>query len=199
MVTGDKKYLDQAKFFLDTRGYTSRKDAYSQAHKPVVEQDEAVGHAVRAVYMYSGMADVAAITGDSSYIKAIDKIWDNIVSKKIYITGGIGARHAGEAFGNNYELPQPVRLLRNLCGYRQCVYELPSLPASWRCQVFRCAGTHFVQWSDIGCITGRRFFFSTPTHCLPAENTVANLGSVVPAALPMSAVSSRRYRDMCMP
>ena len=105
MVTGDKKYLDQAKFFLDTRGYTSRKDAYSQAHKPVVEQDEAVGHAVRAVYMYSGMADVAAITGDSSYIKAIDKIWDNIVSKKIYITGGIGARHAGEAFGNNYELP----------------------------------------------------------------------------------------------
>ena len=105
MVTGDKKYLDQAKFFLDTRGYTSRKDAYSQAQKPVVEQDEAVGHAVRAVYMYSGMADVAAITGDSSYIKAIDKIWDNIVSKKIYITGGIGARHAGEAFGNNYELP----------------------------------------------------------------------------------------------
>lgn len=105
MVTEDKKYLDQAKFFLDTRGYTSRKDAYSQAHKPVVEQDEAVGHAVRAVYMYAGMADVAAITGDSSYIKAIDKIWDNIVSKKIYITGGIGARHAGEAFGNNYELP----------------------------------------------------------------------------------------------
>lgn len=105
MVTGNKKYLDQAKFFLDTRGYTSRKDAYSQAHKPVVEQDEAVGHAVRAVYMYSGMADVAAITGDSSYIKAIDKIWDNIVSKKIYVTGGIGARHAGEAFGNNYELP----------------------------------------------------------------------------------------------
>lgn len=105
MATGDKKYLDQAKFFLDTRGYTSRKDAYSQAHKPVVEQDEAIGHAVRAVYMYSGMADVAAITGDSSYIKAIDKIWDNIVSKKIYITGGIGARHAGEAFGNNYELP----------------------------------------------------------------------------------------------
>lgn len=105
LVTGDKKYLDQAKFFLDARGYTSRKDAYSQAHKPVVEQDEAVGHAVRAAYMYSGMADVAAITGDSSYIKAIDKIWANIVSKKIYVTGGIGARHAGEAFGNNYELP----------------------------------------------------------------------------------------------
>lgn len=105
LVTGDRKYLNQAKFFLDKRGYTTRKDAYSQAHQPVVDQKEAVGHAVRAVYMYSGMADVAAITGDSSYIKAIDSIWDNIVSKKIYVTGGIGARHAGEAFGDNYELP----------------------------------------------------------------------------------------------
>lgn len=105
LVTGDKKYLDQAKFFLDKRGYTSRKDAYSQAHKPVIEQDEAVGHAVRAAYMYAGMADVAALTGDSAYITAIDKIWDNIVGKKYYITGGIGARHNGEAFGNNYELP----------------------------------------------------------------------------------------------
>ena len=105
LVTGDRKYLDQAKYFLDRRGLTTRKDAYSQAHKPVVEQDEAVGHAVRATYMYAGMADVAAITGDSAYLKAIDKIWDNIVGKKYYITGGIGARHNGEAFGDNYELP----------------------------------------------------------------------------------------------
>lgn len=105
LVTGDKKYLDQAKFFLDKRGYTSRKDKYSQAHMPVVEQDEAVGHAVRAAYMYAGMADVAALTGDSAYIKAIDRIWDNIVGKKYYITGGIGATSNGEAFGENYELP----------------------------------------------------------------------------------------------
>lgn len=104
-VTGDRKYLDQAKFFLDKRGYTDRRDEYSQAHKPVIEQDEAVGHAVRAAYMYSGMADVAALTGDSAYIRAIDRIWDNIVSKKYYITGGIGATSQGEAFGKNYELP----------------------------------------------------------------------------------------------
>lgn len=117
LVTGDRKYLDQAKFFLDARGYTGRKDAYSQAHKPVIEQDEAVGHAVRAVYMYSGMADVAAITGDSSYIKAIDRIWDNIVSKKMYITGGIGARHQGEAFGDNYELPNHPNPLASDGGY----------------------------------------------------------------------------------
>ena len=71
----------------------------------MVEQDEAVGHAVRAAYMYAGMADVAALTGDSAYINAIDAIWDNIVTKKLYITGGIGATHNGEAFGPNYYLP----------------------------------------------------------------------------------------------
>lgn len=105
LVTGQQKYLDLAKFFLDKRGYTSRTDAYSQAHKPVLEQDQAVGHAVRAAYMYSGMADVAALTGDTGYVHAIDKIWDNVVTKKLYVTGGIGATSHGEAFGENYELP----------------------------------------------------------------------------------------------
>ena len=105
LVTGDKKYLDEAKFFLDYRGKTTITHDYSQAHKPVIEQDEAVGHAVRAAYMYAGMADVAALTGDKDYIKAIDAIWDNIVTKKLYITGGIGATNNGEAFGANYELP----------------------------------------------------------------------------------------------
>ena len=125
LVTGDRKYLDQAKFFLDARGYTSRKDVYSQAHKPVLEQDEAVGHAVRATYMYAGMADVAAITGDSSYINAIDKIWENIVTKKIYITGGIGARHAGEAFGDNYELP-------NLSAYNETCAAIGNVYVNYR-------------------------------------------------------------------
>ncbi|WP_028907387.1 glycoside hydrolase family 127 protein [Xylanibacter ruminicola] len=105
LVTGNKKYLDEAKFFLDYRGKTTIVHDYSQAHKPVIEQDEAVGHAVRAAYMYAGMADVAALTGDKDYIKAIDAIWDNIVTKKLYITGGIGATNNGEAFGKNYELP----------------------------------------------------------------------------------------------
>ena len=105
LVTGEKKYLDEAKFFLDYRGKTTIVHDYSQAHKPVIEQDEAVGHAVRAAYMYAGMADVAALTGDQDYVKAIDAIWDNIVTKKLYITGGIGATNNGEAFGKNYELP----------------------------------------------------------------------------------------------
>ena len=105
VLTGERKYLDEAKFLLDYRGKTGRRDIYSQSDKPVVEQTEAWGHAVRAGYMYAGMADVAALTGDSSYIKAIDKITENIISKKYYITGGVGARHEGEAFGADYELP----------------------------------------------------------------------------------------------
>ena len=105
IVTGNKKYLDEAKFLLDYRGKTEIQHSYSQAHRPVVEQDEGVGHAVRAAYMYAGMADVAALTGDTAYIHAIDRIWQNIVEKKLYITGGIGATSNGEAFGKNYELP----------------------------------------------------------------------------------------------
>ena len=105
LATGKKEYLDFAKFLLDYRGKTQIKSEYSQSHKPVIEQDEAVGHAVRAAYMYAGMADVAALTGDQGYINAIDNIWDNIVTKKLYITGGIGATASGEAFGKNYELP----------------------------------------------------------------------------------------------
>jgi DUF1680 family protein len=108
LVTQDKRYLDMAKFFLDQRGNAEGHalyGSYSQDHKLVTQQDEAVGHAVRAVYMYSGMADIAAIMNDSFYLKAVDKIWENVVSKKLYITGGIGARHDRESFGDNYELP----------------------------------------------------------------------------------------------
>ena len=105
VITGEKKYLDEAKFLLDYRGKTGRRDLYSQSDKPVVEQTEAWGHAVRAGYMYASMADVAALTGDSAYIKAIDTIWENIVSCKYYLTGGVGARHQGEAFGADFELP----------------------------------------------------------------------------------------------
>jgi DUF1680 family protein len=101
-VTGRKEYLDLAKFLLDSRGGGS---PYNQADMPVVQQTFAEGHAVRATYMYSGMADVAAMTGDQAYIHALDRIWQNVVDKKIYVTGGIGALGEGEAFGADYELP----------------------------------------------------------------------------------------------
>src|SRR5579885_1999284 len=104
-VSGDERYLNLAKFMLDVRGEGGNGSKYNQSWEPVVDQTEAVGHAVRATYMYSGMADVAAMTGDASYVKAIDAIWENVVTKKLYITGGIGATAKGEAFGANYELP----------------------------------------------------------------------------------------------
>src|SRR5215203_3579013 len=105
-VTGKKEYLDLAKFFFDIRGNGKIKGSqYNQSQKPVTDQHEAVGHAVRAAYMYSGMADVAALTGDQKYLHAIDDIWNDVVEKKLYLTGGIGATGAGEAFGAPYELP----------------------------------------------------------------------------------------------
>jgi len=112
-VTGDNRYLNLAKFFLDERGHANGRDLYElyddigymQDHQPILEQSEAVGHAVRAVYMYCGIADVAVLTSDLSYVKIIDRIWENVVGRKLYLTGGIGARHNGEAFGDDYELP----------------------------------------------------------------------------------------------
>lgn len=118
-ATGNEQYLDLAKFFLDQRGKPHERepypedspfalyngDSYMQDHKPVKEQSEAWGHAVRATYMYAGMADIAALSGDKEYREAIDRIWNNVVSKKLYLTGGVGARHTSEAFGEDYELP----------------------------------------------------------------------------------------------
>ena len=113
-ITGKKEYLDLAKFFIDERGHRAydktstdewKNGMYWQDNQPVVEQEEAEGHAVRAMYLYSGMADVAALTGDRQYIEAIDRIWNNMVGKKIYVQGGIGAVPSGERFGADYELP----------------------------------------------------------------------------------------------
>ena len=111
LLTGEKKYLNQAKYFLDIRGrgkeLTGRKSwgEYAQDHKPVIEQTEAVGHAVRAAYMYSAMTDIAALTGNKDYANAINKLWQNVVYKKLYVTGGIGSTGWGEALGKNYDLP----------------------------------------------------------------------------------------------
>jgi hypothetical protein len=109
-ATGDRRYLDLAKFFIDIRG-TATKDRpklwgeYNQDHKPLREQDEAVGHAVRAAYLYAAATDVAALTADQSLTEAVDRLWENVVGKKQYLTGGIGSKTQGEAFGKNYELP----------------------------------------------------------------------------------------------
>jgi DUF1680 family protein len=109
-VTGKAAYLDLSKFMLDVRkpdapASSNHPATYNQSQVPVIEQTEAVGHAVRATYMYSGMADVAALTGDKAYVKALEAIWNDITRAKLYITGGIGASGSGEAFGRPYQLP----------------------------------------------------------------------------------------------
>jgi len=141
-VTGNEKYLNQAKYFLDDRGnanarelYVYGKDGsnkvYTQDHQPVTQQCEAVGHAVRAGYMYSGMADIAALTGDRAYGDAIEKLWENVAFKKLYITGGIGARHSGEAFGDDYELP-------NLSAYNETCAAVANM--LWNQRMFLLSG-----------------------------------------------------------
>lgn len=102
--TSDPRWIRLARHFLEARGRHGGSE-YSQDHKPVVDQREAVGHAVRANYLYSGMADIAALEGDKHYLTAINAIWENVVDKKLHLTGGVGARAAGEAYGDDYELP----------------------------------------------------------------------------------------------
>jgi len=131
-VTGKQEYLDLAKFFLDIRGPGKpHSGEYNQSHKKVTEQDEAVGHAVRATYMYTGMADVAALTGDPTYLRAIDQLWNNVVGKKLYITGGIGATGSGEAFGKNYQLP-------NMSAYAETCAAIANV--YWNSRMFQLHG-----------------------------------------------------------
>lgn len=106
-ATGREKYLATAKYFVEETGRCTdghKPNQYSQDHMPILEQDEILGHAVRAGYLYSGVADVASLTGDSAYFHALERIWDNMASRKLYITGGIGSRAQGEGFGPDYEL-----------------------------------------------------------------------------------------------
>jgi DUF1680 family protein len=165
-ITQNAKYLELAKFYLDLRGdSTSHKlyGEYSQDHIPVTKQTEAVGHAVRAEYMYAGMTDIAAIYRDSAYFNAVNKIWENIVNRKMYLTGGIGSLHETEAFGKNYELP-------NLTAYNETCAAIGSV--FWNQRLFLLTGDS--KYYDIiertlynGVISGisldgKKFFYPNP-------------------------------------
>jgi len=163
-VTGKKEYLDLAKFFLDLRGTPGHLNhEYSQAHKKVIDQHEAVGHAVRATYMYTGMADVAALTGNQQYLEAIDDLWNDVVYKKIYITGGIGATGSGEAFGKPYDLP-------NMSAYAETCAAIANV--YWNSRMFLLHGD--AKYIDVMertlyngllsgvSLSGDRFFYPNP-------------------------------------
>lgn len=166
-VTGDRHYLELARYFVDDRGKITPKGSdYNQDDKPILEQDEAVGHAVRAGYFYAGVADVAALTGKKAYIDAIDRIWDNVVNKKFYITGGIGAKHEGEAFGKNYELP-------NLTAYNETCAAIANV--FWNFRMFLLHGdAKYIDVmerslynnvvSGVG-LDGKTFFYPNPLQC----------------------------------
>ncbi|HET6555695.1 MAG TPA: glycoside hydrolase family 127 protein [Prolixibacteraceae bacterium] len=168
-VTQKEEYLKLARHFLEFRGDSTKRKLwgpYNQDHKPVTQQDEAVGHAVRAPYMYAGMTDIAVLYKDPAYTQAVDKLWDNIVSKKFYLTGGIGARHDGEAFGDNYELP-------NLTAYNETCAAIANV--YWNYRMFLLHGDS--KYMDVlerslynGVISGvgmdgKTFFYPNPLEC----------------------------------
>ena len=176
-ATGNRAYLDLAKFFLDERGHyfggerhapddpfaVYDSDEYLQNHKPVLEQDAAVGHAVRAMYMYSGMADVAALGGHPDYVSAIDRLWLDVAGRKQYLTGGVGARSGSEAFGDAYELP-------NAEAYTETCAAIGN--ALWNYRLFLLHGES--KYMDVFervlyngllsgvSLTGDRFFYQNP-------------------------------------
>lgn len=167
-ITHNHKYLELSKFLLDQRGDSTTHNlfgAYSQDHLPVIKQTEAVGHAVRALYMYAGMTDIAVMYNDANYLNAVNKIWENIVNKKMYITGGLGSRHDGESFGDNYELP-------NLTAYNETCAAIGSV--YWNHRMFLLSGDS--KYYDIiertlynGLISGislngKNFFYPNPTE-----------------------------------
>jgi DUF1680 family protein len=140
-ITGKKEYLTLAKYLLDLRGDSTTHTlfgSYSQDHLPVIEQKEAVGHAVRAVYQYAGMTDIVAHYQDEKYLNALHAIWDNTTTKKTYVTGGIGAVHDGERFGENYELP-------NLTAYAETCASIGSV--WWNQKMFMLSGD--VKYYDV--------------------------------------------------
>jgi DUF1680 family protein len=133
-VTGNEEYLKLARFFLEQRGNAQGHELYgpyAQDHVPIVEQSTAVGHAVRAAYLYTGMADVAALTGAPGYVAALDRIWTDVVTSKLYVTGGIGAEHEGEAMGDRFHLP-------NRLAYSETCAAIAN--AMWNYRMFRLHG-----------------------------------------------------------
>lgn len=159
-VTGDPRWIELAKIFLEARGPGGK--AYSQQHLLVVDQTEAVGHAVRGNYMYAGMADVAALTGDERYVRAIAKIWDNAAGRKMYLTGGVGALRNGEAYGADYELPND--------GYNETCAAIAFM--MWNHRMFLLTGeARYMDVLERTCyngfisgasLSGDRFFYPNP-------------------------------------
>lgn len=124
-VTKDKRYLNLARFMIDLRGTEDgrkRWGEYHQDHKPLLQQDKAVGHAVRFGYFMIGATDIVGATGDRTYLPALDRLWENVTSAKLYVTGGIGAKASGEAFGEDFELPNESAYAETCAGIANAMW-----------------------------------------------------------------------------
>jgi uncharacterized protein len=168
-ATGEEKYLRLAKFFIDMRGRADKRKIYGeycQDHKPLVEQEEVTGHAVRAGYLYSGVADVAALTGDKDYLRAIDRLWEDMVSRQMYLTGSVGVFDHGEGYSRPYDLP-------NLKAYNETCAAIAN--ALWNHRMFLLHGE--AKYIDVLeriiyngflsgiSLSGDTFFYPNPLAC----------------------------------
>lgn len=192
--TRERRYLDLARYFLDARGRgIVGGGAYHQDHRPVREQDEVVGHAVRAMYLYCGMTDVYLETGDGSLRAALEKLWLNMTTRRLYVTGGVGARYEGEALGRDYELP-------NERAYAETCAQIGGVMWSWR--MAQMEGD--AKYTDIMELTlyngvlpglsldGRTYFYQNPLeddgthrrqpwfHCVCCPPNIARLLASLP-------------------
>lgn len=179
-VTGTRQYLDMAKYFVEETGRGTDGHAlseYSQDHKPILQQDEIVGHAVRAGYLFSGVADVASLTNDTAYFHALERIWENMAGKKLYITGGIGSRAEGEGFGPNYEL-------NNMTAYSETCASIANV--YWNYRMFLATGES--KYVDIYeralyngvlsgvSLSGDKFFYDNPLESMGQHQRQAWFG-----------------------
>jgi DUF1680 family protein len=169
-VTGKRLYLDLARKLLDVRGVTYRpagkgvmSPTYAQQHKPVVEQSKAVGHAVRAGYLYAGMADVSALTGDRSYARALGRIWRHIVDTKMHITGGLGAVRGIEGFGPEYVLPNKEAYNETCAAVANVFFNVRMFLLHQDGRYFDVAEVGLLNNALAGvAISGDRFFYVNP-------------------------------------
>ena len=169
-VTGERLYLEMAKKFLDIRGVTYCPEGdgvmaptYAQQHKPVAEQTEAVGHAVRAAYLYTAMAQVDALTGRHDYDRALNAIWNNLVSTRMHITGGLGAVEGMEGFGAAFDLPNKTAYNETCAAVGNVFFNQGMFLSSGDAQYLDVAEVSLFNNALAGVnLAGDRFFYVNP-------------------------------------
>ena len=178
--TGKKKYLDMAAYFINTRGTVEEfnKTDYNQSHIPVREQDSALGHAVRACYLYTGMAYLAAETGDEGLKAACKKLWEDVTHRKMYVTGGLGSTYIGEAFTTPFDLPPDQAYTETCAGIALCFFARGMLALENRAEYADVIERALYNGVLSGLSTdGAQFFYENPLEINLSERFNSVWGS----------------------